>query len=311
MNSIESYARPEPPLKSPRAFTLIELLVVLALLAMLAAVAVPALARTKPNSHRFQCLNNLNQITVATAMYAHDNHDLFPPNPDDPGDDTPGHHWVSNLNQGGVGAYNPDVLLDPTHSVITTYLATNINVFKCPADTRLGPYSGGLNHNLFGQIIPATRSISMNGAVGTVCAPFWRCQSGHNGPPVFPVNGSWLDGSHANGCSGNITWSTFGKTTSFRTISAAMVFMVCDEHPYSINDGGIETVANPANPVFIDYPASWHNGGCGFSFCDGHTEIHKWKGSVIKTPSASVPVTTANDMLDWTWLAQHSSARDH
>jgi prepilin-type processing-associated H-X9-DG protein len=27
---------------------------------------------------------------------------------------------------------------------------------------------------------------------------------------------------------------------------------------------------------FFDVPASYHNGACGFSFADGHSEIKKW-----------------------------------
>ena len=153
----------------------------------------------------------------------------------------------------------------------------------------------------------------MSQAVGTVCDPYWSCAGGHSGPPRHPVNGPWLTGGHANGCSGNLIWSTFGKTSSFRTIGAAMVFVLCDENPYSINDASLATTADAANAKFIDYPASYHNGAGSFAFGDGHGELHKWKGTEIKitgSPSQLAPVSQG-DWLDWTWLAQHSSARDH
>ena len=40
----------------------------------------------------------------------------------------------------------------------------------------------------------------------------------------------------------------------------------------SINDGYF--VNNPAQNTWQDIPASYHNGACGFSFADGHAELH-------------------------------------
>ena len=34
---------------------------------------------------------------------------------------------------------------------------------------------------------------------------------------------------------------------------------------------------------FIDLPASYHAGACGFAFADSHAEIHKWKESTKVT----------------------------
>ncbi len=34
--------------------------------------------------------------------------------------------------------------------------------------------------------------------------------------------------------------------------------------------------------------ASYHNGAGGLAFADGHAEIHKWKGSKIKSPVSNV-----------------------
>jgi prepilin-type N-terminal cleavage/methylation domain-containing protein/prepilin-type processing-associated H-X9-DG protein len=292
-----------------RGFTLIELLVVIAIIAILAAMLLPALSKAKQKAQQISCLSNSSQIAKANTMYAMDNIELYAPNPDDPGDDTAGHHWISNSTQ----PYNPDVVQDPTHSLITPYVGGNIKVFKCPSDPRSGLYTGA-NPSLMGKTVPASRSISMSQAVGSVCSPFWNCAGGHSGPPKYPVNGPWLDGAHANGCSGSVKYSTFGKTTSFRTIGASLVFMTCDESQYSINDGALATDAEPqgGNCKFIDFPAFYHNGGCGFSFCDGHAEMHKWVGSEIKTTSPSqLTPASAQDWTDYNWLAQHSSVRDH
>ena len=109
-----------------------------------------------------------------------------------------------------------------------------------------------------------------------------------------------------------MTYAGFGKSTDFRTIGPAMVFLTADENKYSINDAGLAASANPVAQVFIDFPSSAHAGGCGFSFADGHGEVHKWKGNAVQIKSnatGQAPATSAMDKLDFFWLAQHTTAR--
>jgi prepilin-type N-terminal cleavage/methylation domain-containing protein len=60
------------------AFTLIELLVVIAIIAILAALLLPALSAAKLRAQRINCISNLKQLDVASAMYFHDYGTMVP-----------------------------------------------------------------------------------------------------------------------------------------------------------------------------------------------------------------------------------------
>jgi len=70
------------------------------------------------------------------------------------------------------------------------------------------------------------------------------------------------------------------------------IWVTVDEHPDSINDGYFVDSPYERWESWMDLPASYHNGAAGFSFADGHSEIHKWLFESTKRP-----VTLTNPSL--------------
>lgn len=69
----------------------------------------------------------------------------------------------------------------------------------------------------------------------------------------------------------------FEKTTDVNRPTPANLWVYVDEHPDSINDGAFFNAQRDYR--WIDLPSNLHNGACGFSFADGHSEIKKWRAS--------------------------------
>jgi prepilin-type N-terminal cleavage/methylation domain-containing protein/prepilin-type processing-associated H-X9-DG protein len=253
-------------------FTLIELLVVIAIIAVLAAMLLPALAKAKTKAQGISCMNNLRQMMLGWRLYADDHSDLLLASRDSIG--PPRVLWCSGTLDYSGAAVNWDPRADIAKSPIMPYLGkNNFTIWKCPADpTKV--------RNAAGQQVPRVRSNSMS--------------------QVFD-DGPWLPSSQ---------FRTYDKLGSIRT--PVKTFVLLDEHPDSINDAAFAVqMAVPSKPStmsdirIIDFPASYHNGACGFSFADGHAEIHKWRGSRIRPPvinqwiDLNVPAGDSKNDIIW------------
>jgi prepilin-type N-terminal cleavage/methylation domain-containing protein len=284
------------------AFTLLELLVVIAVIGILAAMLMPALSRAKQRAQGALCLNNGRQLMTAIHLYTGDNNDFYPPNPDDGNTDL-GYNWCSgNAGIGGPQEFDPDVLADPSRSLLIRYLSGNISVFKCPADRRQGVYQG-TNPALAGKIVPAARTFSMSQAVGTIDPGFAADYSSHSGVPRLPVTGPWLDGAYHQNLH-NDPWRTFGKTSDLGSPGPSDLWVLVDEDAKGLNDAAF--AFNMVNEIWQDAPGTYHNIGCGFAFADGHSETHRW---IYRSPKELGDITDARDEVDWEWMAAHTSAK--
>jgi len=261
----------------------------------------PALAKAKVSAQGIQCMNNGNQMSKAWIMYAGDNND----------------RCVNNFGVAQTdydvqrGLYNTwcvdnmDWYAQPNSQdtntallqlgLLGSYLGRSVQVYKCPADIYLSAAqrSAGFNERV--------RSYSMNDFLGLY--------TDQNGDP------NTIEGKNEF----NPTWPQYLKVGSIP--QPANIYVFLDEHPDSINDAyfdtGTQQAPNDATPTWegSDTPASYHNNAGGFSFSDGHSEIHKWlnaqtctKVSAVEgaNPTPPGPGGQFGSYVDRQWLCAHA-----
>jgi prepilin-type N-terminal cleavage/methylation domain-containing protein len=258
-------------------FTLIELLVVIAIMAILAGILLPLFAKAKTKSQGIICLNNLRQLGLSWTVYAGENNDRLPPNPNFSIGDT-SEPWVR-----GILAYNPSVPDNTNIIFLKNSLLWNgsLGVWRCPGDRSTSKHGG--------QIYPRVRSISMN------------CYMNND-------NDDWLGSPYKvfkHTCdivrpSPSETWVLIDERED--SINNGM---------FALQYHDIDPLV-PGNTEFLNWPASYHNGAGSLNFADGHSEIKKWRDARTMPPLGSVVgsgITPSPNNQDLVWLLQHSTAR--
>ena len=284
-------------------FTLMELVVVLATTGLLAMLVLPTLAFSKAKPQAVCCLNNYHQLARAAGMYANDNQQFYPPNPDDANID-PGYNWCAGIvegwwtldSDGCEEAGDATYITNSAYSLLAPYLRHSAVPFKCPADWRICLYNG--------QVVPVVRSVAANGGVGTVDTTYLASGS-HSGIPRTPVSGPWLTGDYSH--ESQTKYATFGSTTAFKNCSPSEIWIYADEDPLSIDDASFGVIA--AEPQIVEYPSTRHQNAACFGFCDGHVELHKWQSNlfVLNGYEGEITAPPGPAFGDWFWLAWHAT----
>ena len=159
-------------------------------------------------------------------------------------------------------------LLKPPSGLLWVY-NQSAGIYRCPADTSVAK----LGNTILG---PRVRSISMNGNMNG------------NSWYTAEINGKYF---------------TFRKMGEIIRPSPSQAFVFLDENPTTLDDGYFLVLFDTI--AWGNDPGTYHNGACGFSFADGHSETHRWRDP--DTLAINKPANPAGPH-DVPWIQVRTSA---
>jgi prepilin-type N-terminal cleavage/methylation domain len=164
----------------------------------------------------------------------------------------------------------------------TFVYANSTKVFRCPSDMAGFQFKG--------TVTPRNRSYSVNGAMG-------RSAFHDKNIPPFKRAIKLGDITHPGPSS---------------------VFVLVDEHENSINDSHFYPFNNLKSYEnrWLDAPSGRHGNATGFTFADGHAEIHRWVDSDVTQARINGGVVGPRNIdflpvvgpRDYAWFTNHIAA---
>jgi len=277
---------------SHEAFTLIELLVVLALVSLLGCLLLPAMARTHIKSSSSGCLSNYRQMMVGWAMYLDENNDIMVPNSQAASTvgEISGWYLAVEPNEDWLNSDGNTNRADYLSGSLAPYIGGRVELYQCPGDVI--PSKNGRR----------LKSCSMNSQVGAIGEQL-------RDNPGFNLAAGWKE---------------YSRGSDMACPDPKDLFIFADESIWTMNDGWLEVELD--QPKYPDCFAAYHDGAGGFSFADGHAEIHKWVGPYSRsatTPfgilgviyqagyvrAGSYVVPGSGLDQDWIWETNHASCQ--
>ncbi len=234
---------------------------------------------------------------VAWVIYVQDHSDRVPPNIGGTVFTEYSRNWVSgwlsldggdNLDFPGKDNSDNTNVLYLRNSLLWPYGANSLGVWKCPADKS--------QSTIGGRRYPHVRTVSMNNWIGD-----YDVRTGMENDPYTPG------------------FKIIKKVADLIDPSPSNTYVLLDERDDSINCGlfvvTMDGFGNPRQMNIVDYPSSYHNGAGGFTFADGHSEIHRWleprtKAKYVPDFHLTVwPQTSSPNNPDVQWLMKRATGR--